>query len=102
MPSTVATEPRDLNRNGKIDLYEDPAASIDDRIEDLLGQMSIPEKVGLMFHHMTFFNAPFPLSPYIVHQRHACCETHLCNGEPSRWTVYRKRHRPNQLRPPAF
>jgi len=46
--------------------------------------------------------APFPLSPYIVHQRHACCETHLCNGELSRWTVYRKRHRPNQLRPPAF
>lgn len=63
MSSTIATEPRDLNRNGRIDLYEDPAASIDDRIEDLLGQMSIPEKVGLMFHHMTFFNAPFPLPP---------------------------------------
>jgi beta-glucosidase len=63
MSSSVATEPRDLNRNGKIDVYEDPSASIDDRIEDLLGQMTIPEKVGLMFHLMTFFNAPFPLPP---------------------------------------
>jgi beta-glucosidase len=63
MSSTVATEPRDLNRNGRIDVYEDPTAAIDDRIEDLLGQMTIPEKVGLMFHHMTIFNAPFPLPP---------------------------------------
>lgn len=63
MASRVATEPRDLNRNGKIDVYEDPSASIDDRIEDLLGQMTIPEKVGLMFHHMTYFNAQFPLPP---------------------------------------
>ncbi len=58
----VATEPRDLNRNGKIDVYEDPCASIEDRLEDLLGQMTIGEKVGLMFHPMTMFNPPFPLS----------------------------------------
>ncbi len=63
MSHGVATEPRDLNRNGKIDVYEDPTASIDDRIENLLEQMTIPEKAGLMFHHMTFFNAPFPLPP---------------------------------------
>jgi beta-glucosidase len=61
MSHAIAGEPRDLNRNGRIDVYEDPSAAIDDRIEDLLAQMSIPEKVGLMFHHMTFFNAPFPL-----------------------------------------
>ena len=63
MSSTVTSEPRDLNRNGKIDIYEDPTAPIDDRIEDLLAQMTIPEKAGLMFHHMTLFNAPFPLPP---------------------------------------
>lgn len=63
MSSTIATEPRDLNRNGHIDVYEDPSASIDDRIEDLLGQMTVAEKVGLMFHPMTFFNMPFPLPP---------------------------------------
>ncbi|MEZ4531026.1 MAG: glycoside hydrolase family 3 N-terminal domain-containing protein [Thermomicrobiales bacterium] len=60
---SIATEPRDLNRNGTIDIYEDPTAPIEDRIEDLLGQMTIPEKVGLMFHHMTLFNVPFPLPP---------------------------------------
>ncbi len=58
---SAATEPRDLNRNGKIDIYEDPSAPIDDRIEDLLEQMSLAEKVGLMFHTMTMFNVPFPL-----------------------------------------
>jgi beta-glucosidase len=57
----VAAEPRDLNRNGKIDVYEDPAAPLEERIEDLLEQMTVAEKVGLMFHTMTFFNAPFPL-----------------------------------------
>lgn len=61
MSASSPTEPRDLNRNGKIDVYEDPSAPIDDRIEDLLGQMTVAEKVGLMFHTMTFFNAPFPL-----------------------------------------
>lgn len=61
--STVSAEPRDLNRNGTIDVYEDPGAPIDDRIEDLLGQMTVAEKVGLMFHTMSFLNAPFPLAP---------------------------------------
>jgi beta-glucosidase len=63
MSSTIASEPRDLNRNGKLDVYEDPTAPIDDRIEDLLGQMTVAEKVGLMFHPMTMFNMPFPLPP---------------------------------------
>ncbi len=58
----VETEPRDLNRNAKIDVYDDPSASIEERIEDLLGQMTVGEKVGLMFHPMTVFNPPFPLS----------------------------------------
>lgn len=57
----TSAEPRDLNRNGRIDPYEDPTVPIEDRIEDLLGQMTVAEKVGLMFHTMTVFNAPFPL-----------------------------------------
>ena len=61
MSHAIAAEPRDLNRNGRIDVYEDRSAPIADRIEDLLGQMTVAEKVGLMFHTMTFFNAPFPL-----------------------------------------
>ncbi len=40
---------RDLNKNGKMDLYEDPSKPIEARIEDLLNQMTVEEKAGLMF-----------------------------------------------------
>ena len=43
---------RDLNKNGKLDIYEDPRKSVEDRVEDLLSQMSLEEKVGLMFSPM--------------------------------------------------
>ena len=42
--------PRDLNKNGRIDPYEDPARPVEERVADLLGQMTVEEKVGLMFH----------------------------------------------------
>ena len=38
----------DLNKNGRMDVYEDPSASIDARIEDLLGQMTLEEKTCQM------------------------------------------------------
>jgi beta-glucosidase len=41
---------RDLNKNGKIDPYEDPGRPIGERVEDLLSQMNLEEKAGLMFH----------------------------------------------------
>ncbi len=41
---------RDLNKNGRLDIYEDPTCSVDERVEDLLSQMSLEEKAGLMFH----------------------------------------------------
>ena len=34
----------DLNKNGIKDVYEDPTATIDARIEDLLSQMTLEEK----------------------------------------------------------
>ncbi|MEZ4917888.1 MAG: glycoside hydrolase family 3 N-terminal domain-containing protein [Saprospiraceae bacterium] len=40
---------RDLNKNGKLDTYEDINAPIEDRVEDLLGQMTLEEKAGCMF-----------------------------------------------------
>lgn len=46
------TKFRDLNKNGNLDTYEDPTASIDARIEDLLAQMTLEEKAGLMFQTM--------------------------------------------------
>ncbi len=40
---------RDLDKNGKIDPYEDPRADINERVEDLLARMSLAEKAGLLF-----------------------------------------------------
>ncbi|MEP3421455.1 MAG: glycoside hydrolase family 3 N-terminal domain-containing protein [Erythrobacter sp.] len=40
---------RDLNKNGKLDPYEDSRVLVDDRVEDLLSQMTLEEKAGVMF-----------------------------------------------------
>jgi beta-glucosidase len=40
---------RDLNHNGKLDIYEDPRQPLDARVEDLLSQMTLEEKTGLLF-----------------------------------------------------
>ena len=40
---------RDLNKNGRLDMYEDQREPIDRRVEDLLNQMTIKEKIGQMF-----------------------------------------------------
>src|SRR6476620_12075257 len=40
---------RDLNGNGQLDPFEDPRRSVEERVEDLLGRMSLEEKAGLMF-----------------------------------------------------
>ncbi len=41
---------RDLNGNGVLDPYEDPRRPVAERVEDLVGRLSLPEKAGLMFH----------------------------------------------------
>jgi beta-glucosidase len=41
---------RDLNGNGELDPYEDPRRPVEERVEDLLGRMTLEEKAGLMFH----------------------------------------------------
>jgi beta-glucosidase len=46
---------RDLNKNGRLDIYEDPRRPIEERIEDLLAQMTLPEKAGLMFQTFAAF-----------------------------------------------
>ncbi len=40
---------RDLNKNGKLDVYEDSRQPIESRVSDLIGQMSLEEKAGTMF-----------------------------------------------------
>ena len=40
---------RDLNKNGKLDVYEDSNQPIEERITDILKQMTLEEKAGMMF-----------------------------------------------------
>ena len=49
----------DFNKNGVKDVYEDPEAKTDDRIKDLLSQMTVEEKTCQM---ATLYGTP-PSSP---------------------------------------
>jgi beta-glucosidase len=40
---------RDLNKNGRLDPYEDARQPVEARVADLLGQMTLAEKAGTMF-----------------------------------------------------
>ena len=40
---------RDLNKNGKLDPYEDSRLIVEERVNDLVSQMSLEEKAGSMF-----------------------------------------------------
>jgi len=62
---------RDLNKNGTLDIYEDHRSSIENRVTDLLSQMTVEEKAGLMFIQMTIMNddgslfeIPSPSNPF--------------------------------------
>jgi beta-glucosidase len=51
-PSTLTKDGytfRDLNKNNELDPYENQQLDIDKRVADLLGQMTLEEKIGLMF-----------------------------------------------------
>jgi beta-glucosidase len=48
---------RDLNKNGKLDVYEDEREPIEKRIQDLLKQMTLEEKAGMMFYSPVRVNA---------------------------------------------
>ena len=41
---------KDLNGNGKLDVYEDWRQDIDARVKDLYGQMTLEERAGLFYH----------------------------------------------------
>lgn len=48
---------RDLNKNGKMDVYEDRRQPIEKRVQDLLKQMTLEEKAGMMFYSPVRVNA---------------------------------------------
>ncbi len=43
---------RDLNKNAKLDIYEDSRKPVDERVNDLISQMTLEEKAGTMFFMM--------------------------------------------------
>ena len=47
--TSESTKYRDLNHNERLDIYEDANQSLDARIDDLLAQMTLEEKAGMMF-----------------------------------------------------
>ncbi|MEM7335575.1 MAG: glycoside hydrolase family 3 N-terminal domain-containing protein [Chloroflexota bacterium] len=66
MPIKDGFEYRDLNKNGRLDPYEDTRLPIQERVEDLLSQMTVAEKAGLLMHAMIMpgdFDAAPPFGP---------------------------------------
>lgn len=57
---------RDLNKNGRLDPYEDLRRPIEERVADLLSQMTLEEKAGLMFHPPVAMNADGSLAEEIA------------------------------------
>ena len=51
---------RDLNKNQRLDVYENAQAAPVDRVEDLLSQMTLEEKVGQMMHPAITIKPDFP------------------------------------------
>lgn len=49
-PPTQAAPFRDLNHDGKLDPYENPTLTPEQRVADLIARMTIEEKVGTMLH----------------------------------------------------
>jgi beta-glucosidase len=47
---------RDLNKNGELDIYEDSQRKINERIDDLVSQMTVEEKAGMLFHTSIVMN----------------------------------------------
>lgn len=54
--SPPAGEYRDLNKNGRLDVYEDVTQPVETRVDDLLSKMSVTEKAGLMFINIAIVN----------------------------------------------
>ena len=66
---------RDLNGNGRLDPYEDPRLTHEQRTEDLLARLSLEEKTGLLFHPSMAVGAPGEhdqpgqMSPFTVREQ---------------------------------
>ena len=62
---------RDLNKNGKLDIYEDPRRPLEERVEDLLDQMTLEEKAGMLFINGSVINPDGSLEEVPGREGHA-------------------------------
>ncbi|MEU6018835.1 glycoside hydrolase family 3 N-terminal domain-containing protein [Streptomyces sp. NPDC047515] len=62
---------RDLNHNGTMEPYEDPRLPVEERVDDLLGRMTLAEKAALMCHARMFpgDHPPFPSNAGLIGER---------------------------------
>ena len=74
---------RDLNKNGKMDAYEDPGQPINTRVDDLLQQMKLEEKAGMLFIDGVGIREDGSLSegPVTVHNRPRPSAAMLIEGQ---------------------
>ncbi|MFI6156463.1 glycoside hydrolase family 3 protein [Kitasatospora sp. NPDC051170] len=68
---TDGTPFRDLNHNGTMEPYEDPRLPVEERVEDLLGRMTVEEKAALMLHGRMLpgDHLPFPSGSNLITER---------------------------------
>ena len=87
LPGTGATSTfRDLNKNGRLDPYEDPRCPIEERVEDLLAQMTLPEKAGMLFQTMAWLDEALgrPLASEMITTRLMNHFNLIGGGDPRR------------------
>ncbi|MFJ9693826.1 glycoside hydrolase family 3 protein [Kitasatospora sp. NPDC101183] len=62
---------RDLNHNGTMEPYEDRRLPVEERVEDLLGRMTVEEKAAQMLHGRMLpgENPPFPSGAHLITER---------------------------------
>lgn len=90
---------KDLNSNGKLDVYEDWRQEVDARVADLVSQLTIEEKVGLMIHCNTNgqYNGTYPATHEYIYEQNCpfvVPEGSGASGFSSWWYVneYNVRH----------
>lgn len=73
---------KDLNANGSLDVYEDWRADTEDRITDLLAQMTLEEKVALLFHCMSAgqFSPTYPMDDQFIYEKNCPFEGNVLDG----------------------
>ena len=79
---------RDLNKNGKLDVYKDSRQPIDARVENLMSLMTVEEKAGLLFNHFTFVNDPDDLTTKQDELYHTFPEDMIFNNNMNTFTLF--------------